>query len=211
MPDIWFIRHAQSEANAGLPTSCPAEIRLTNEGWMQAQRIALAIPKEPSLLITSPYLRTQQTAEPTLLRFPTLQARRWDVQEFTYLNLRNKAHTTIHDRKPLVEAFWQRGDPLHRDSAGTESFVSFMKRVQGVLKRLQRREEPFIVIFSHEQFIRATMWLLQNDLAHITPRTMKDFRALLTSSPLPNGSILPVELYPGQTPRSGQIITSHLS
>src|SRR5947199_2089152 len=86
-PTVWFIRHAESEANAGLSTTDPMHIALTPKGQRQAQQIAQFFPRPPSLIIASHYIRTQQTAEPTCARFPWVPREIWPVHEFTYLAL----------------------------------------------------------------------------------------------------------------------------
>jgi len=72
MKQIWFIRHAESEANAGLPTSDPASIALTAKGFEQAKLVSELIDIEPGLVIMSSYIRTQQTAEPFLKKYQVL-------------------------------------------------------------------------------------------------------------------------------------------
>lgn len=65
-----FIRHGQSIGNAGVRCHNLASIELTDLGWRQAREIARAWTKPPTLIVTSPYLRTRQTAEATIQRFP---------------------------------------------------------------------------------------------------------------------------------------------
>ncbi len=120
MPTVWFIRHAESEANAGLPSSSPIQVGLTAKGIKQAKQIALSFQKPPDLIITSPYMRTKQTAEPTLQRFPDVLHEEWPVHEFTYLTRFLDQPTTISDRRPTVNAFRQRRDPFYTDGEGAE-------------------------------------------------------------------------------------------
>ena len=67
-----FVRHGQSTGNAGLPCHDLASIELTELGWSQARQVAGGCKERPSMIVTSPYLRTQQTAAPTIERFPDL-------------------------------------------------------------------------------------------------------------------------------------------
>ncbi|RZK44363.1 MAG: hypothetical protein EOO59_21950, partial [Hymenobacter sp.] len=62
---VVFIRHGQSTGNAGVPSPDLALIELTDLGWQQARAVAAGWAEAPTLLVTSPYLRTQQTAAPT--------------------------------------------------------------------------------------------------------------------------------------------------
>jgi broad specificity phosphatase PhoE len=47
-------------------------LELTELGWSQAREVAANWTETPSLIVTSPYLRTQQTAAPTIERFPNV-------------------------------------------------------------------------------------------------------------------------------------------
>ena len=80
MKTIRFIRHAESVANAGLPTTDPGAIPLTESGKLAA---ALAASEydgpEPDLIVVSPYLRARQTAEPFIARFPGAEVETWPV------------------------------------------------------------------------------------------------------------------------------------
>ena len=97
MPTIWFIRHAQSQANAGEKTVNPAAIALTPTGREQAAHVAAAFKQAPDLVITSPYLRTQQTAEYLFQRYPDARREIWPVYEFTYLALERCRDTNVVD------------------------------------------------------------------------------------------------------------------
>ncbi|WP_416668379.1 histidine phosphatase family protein [Egbenema bharatensis] len=213
MAIVWFIRHAESEANAGLPTTNPATTRLTATGHEQAQSIAALFPQAPSLIVTSPYLRTQQTAEPTIERFPSVPQAEWRVQEFTFLSPERYQNTTTHERRPMVEIYWQRQDPFHIDGEGAESFAMFIDRVQSVRSQLIQLEDKFVGIFSHERFIRAVLWLslMNGELSEnlITPKAMQQFQSFIGSFRLPNGAILKYELNASEI-RFSEIITSHL-
>ena len=81
MLTIWFIRHAQSESNAGLLTAADAGIALTPYGHAQAACIPAAFAERPTLIVTSPYLRARQTAQPTIDRFPDVPVEEWPIQE----------------------------------------------------------------------------------------------------------------------------------
>ncbi len=71
-----FVRHGQSTGNAGVPCHDLASIELTELGWRQAHEVARAWTDTPTLIVTSPYLRTRQTAEATIRRFHPGGARR---------------------------------------------------------------------------------------------------------------------------------------
>ena len=214
MQTIWFIRHAESESNAGQSTSDPAMIGLTETGHEQAKQIAQAFDKPPSLIVTSCYIRTKLTALPTRERFSGVNIEEWQVHEFTYLSSRKHRNTTFQQRRPQVRAYWDRCDPHYvddREDPDTESFAKFMQRVHSVLELLREREEDFIAVFSHEQFIWAVFWLLLFRPTEMSSRTMKQFKYLLTTYPIPNGAILQVQFEDKEETWVRGIITSHLA
>ncbi len=214
MPTVLFIRHAESEANAGQPTAHPTTIKITPKGIEQAKAIASSLTKEPDLIITSPYKRTYETAQPTFSRFPYVPHEEWSVEEFTYLAPLGTLTTTI-ERKPMVEAFWEREDPSYVDGDEVESFNTFIARVQDTVKRLRQTKKDHIVVFSHEQFICAILWLfLKNKLesdSTLCSASKKQFKKFLEICHLPNGAILPVLLQDGNETWVKSTITSHLS
>jgi broad specificity phosphatase PhoE len=67
---VFLIRHGESESNAGFPSADPGSAPLTPDGHRQARQIAQALADTPGLIVTSPYLRARQTAQPMISRFP---------------------------------------------------------------------------------------------------------------------------------------------
>ena len=192
MTKVWFIRHAESEANAGLPTLDSSKVVLTAQGHKQAKTIALSFPDPPSLIVTSSYTRTKQTASPTQQRFRDVPYTEWPVHEFTYLSSSHQ-FSTKQERRPLVKIFWERNDPYYIDGNGAESFYDFLMRVNTVFEYLNRFDEnDFIAVFSHGQFIRAVLWTLKY---HSLPTNMKLFQHFLSTFPLQNGDILEIPFW----------------
>jgi broad specificity phosphatase PhoE len=192
MPTILLIRHGESKSNAGLPTSCPKLVELTGKGLKQAEDIAYILKSQPApeLIVTSSYLRTQQTAKQTRLAFPFVPEEEWPVHEFTYLSPSYwNEDTTSKDREPLVKAYWETCDPAYVDGPGSESFEQFIERVREVKLRLKSTEHDKIVVFSHQQFISALLWLSKRDPGDLSPETMMDFWAFLKAHPIPNGDL----------------------
>lgn len=154
MKRLLLIRHALSQANAGLGTNDPAAISLVEEGRLQAQAFADAWSEEsvPDRVVVSPYLRTQQTAE-ALLRKLALQAETWpEVREFTYLDLRGRV-TTPQQRRAPVEAYWAAADPT-RCEPGAESFEHFWRRTSAFATRTCQGP-AFQMVFTHGLFMAA--------------------------------------------------------
>jgi broad specificity phosphatase PhoE len=160
----------------------------------------------------SHYQRTKQTALPTLEKF-TMVPEVWDVHEFTYLAQLHGQMTTKQERSQHVDDYWNKSNPEYVAGDGSESFADFFLRTQRVVNRPLCMRERFIMVFSHEQFIAAARWLLISgktyERADITVDMMTSFRQALTTSPLPNGAILPVSVE-NNKPQCGNIVTSHL-
>jgi broad specificity phosphatase PhoE len=83
---IFLVRHAESKANIGLPTSDPATIGITENGKYQSAKFAEEIKIAPDLIVTSRYVRTLQTAQPLIEKYPQANLETWSIHEFTYLS-----------------------------------------------------------------------------------------------------------------------------
>ena len=209
MQTIVFIRHAQSQANAGDRTADPAAIALTPLGREQAVHIAGIFANPPHLVVCSPYLRAQQTAEPLLQRYPNNQREIWPVQEFTYLAFDRCRDTTVQERQPMATEFWDRNDPAYKDGIGAESYAEFMNRVESTWRRLQTESiARDVVIFTHAQFIKAAIWFALHPGDHLSEKGMRRFRHFLYSFPVPNGAIVRTRLEP--TFWTGTVDESHI-
>ena len=151
-----FVRHGQSTGNAGIPCQDLALLELTELGWHQAKEVAANWSEIPSLIVTSPYLRTQQTATPTIERFPNVPVDVWPIQEFTYLQPSRWNGTLSSQRMPTIERYWAAADPEYCDGEGAESFGSLLQRAKAALDRLAAMPEYALVyVFSHGQFMQA--------------------------------------------------------
>ncbi len=137
------------------------------------------------------------------------------MHEFTYLSSWHDHISTIEERQPAVEAYWELADPEYVDdpkpgSPESESFKQFIKRVLQVREYLQNTELNSIAIFSHEQFITAFRWLSESDFLQITSESMQEFRTFLKANPVPNGAIVQAQRCRGYDNWRYKMITSHL-
>lgn len=190
MSEIWLIRHGESLANAGMPTISQKSISLTPCGVKQAQAISNLFEYSPSLIVVSPHIRTNQTAQPIISRFPNTPVANWKVQEFTFLSPLRCKGTTICERQPWVDEYWTKLDPLYNDGEGAESFTDFINRVWRIVQYLQSSKHKFIAVFSHGLFIRAVIWAqLMNDKL-LCLQSMDKFLMFCKSFEIENGAIL---------------------
>ena len=207
---VWFIRHAESESNAGFAMQDTRTVPLTQKGIEQAQRFAQVFTTAPSLVVTSPYRRSQQTAKPTIERFPTVPQEIWPVEEFFYLAQFRGRLSTRQERKVVAEAYWQRCDPFDRASEGAETFAELVQRVQATLERLRQQEQGFVAVFGHGHFMRVMYWLLLTGSFEVSPERMQQFRAIGRLFAVPNTSIIKLR-FDSEVLWFSQVITAHLA
>ncbi len=151
-----FVRHGQSTGNAGVPCNDLSKVELTDLGAEQARVIAAWWPEKPDLIVTSPYLRAQQTAHPTMIRYPNVPVEVWPVQEFTYLQPSRWNGTLSTERLPYIERYWEDADPSYCDGPGAESFNDLLERARATSERLGKLpQDALVYVFSHGQFIQA--------------------------------------------------------
>lgn len=193
MKRILFIRHSESIANAGQKTSDPALIEITDLGKKQAIDIANAIEYPPELIITSPYLRTKQTAFPTINKYPNAKHEEWLVHEFTYLSPLKCKDTTAEDRKNFVHEYWLKNDPFLIDGEGAESFANLIDRSRATIEKLIQIKYDRIAVFSHGQFIGAMIWILKTG-GKVSSEGMKDFKDFINSFEIPNASMIQIDI-----------------
>lgn len=175
---IYLIRHAQSLANIGGKTTDSTSIPITEQGWQQAHALIEQFPRVEKIIV-SPYLRTQQTAQP-LLQKHGLTAEVWPIHEFTYLSGRKFANTTVAERKPFVDDYWNNADPHYCDGDDAESFAGFYQRTADAISRLeqwqQQHAEQNLLVFTHGRFLQM-LKLLRLHAPPLSSQLMTDFLA----------------------------------
>lgn len=192
---VWFVRHGESEANAGLRTADAATINITNRGKAQSKHLIEVLPNFPDLVVTSPFVRTKQTARAYLAAIDKVPEEEWAVQEFTYLDKCND--TTTVERRPRAQEYWKRSDPDYRDGDGTnatvESFASFFGRVDDLWQKVSKSNKDAVVVFCHGHVMRALVW---NKLfgQPATKESMQGFAAFTNAVLVPNAAIMTVSL-----------------
>jgi len=115
----------------------------------------------PYLIVTSPYLRTQQTAAATIARFLDMPVEVWPIQEFTYLQPSRWNGTLSSERIPHIE----RPGVKPTQSFATEKVRRAFERCSAEPRpRSIRLEalppESLVHVFSHGQFIQAVRSLV---------------------------------------------------
>src|SRR5260221_127905 len=155
---VLLVRHGESEDNAGLPSESMGSTPLTPTGVRQAEAVAGLLESAPGLFVVAPYVRARQTSLPARARFPAVAVEEWPVQEFTFLPAAAYHGTTLAQRHPAEDAYWEENDPLRVLGEGAESFVDFLARVEVARERLESLALDSVVVFSHKKFVNALLW-----------------------------------------------------
>lgn len=179
MKKIYLIRHAQSEANAGLLVRPNADINITELGNTQARELAdwlhTHISEPIDDIFVSQFVRTQQTAQPFLDKHTRTHTLIDELHEFDYLDFDHIKDLAFVDIKNMADEFWTKS-PDHQDSERTDSFANFVKRVQTVRAFFDGLPDGTYVVFTHGMWIGMLIWQL---LLGDSPRVMnmQQFRA----------------------------------
>jgi len=196
MTAVLLVRHGQSVSNAGHRTVRPHLTGLTAVGQEQARLTAAALP-EPRLIAVSPYHRARATAGPFIERWPKVECVEWPVQEFTFLDPSAWDGTTASERRPAVDAYWQRAEPHQVESLGAESFAQLLARADRVRCEAEALGEGPVVVFTHGLYSKAFLWRCTEPQAPLeTPETMATLRAFAAGFRFPNCGIVRVSLSP---------------
>jgi len=161
MCEVWFIRHGQSEENAGIQTPDHKNVQLTEMGRKQASFIAphFELKQKPSLIVSSPYQRAQETARIVCDQIAGAPGyKMWPVEEFSFIAPRFWGGLLANEREKIIQRFWDNCDPhqvIPPNTEDAETFSVFIERVRATIKRIEALEEDFVVIFTHGYFIRA--------------------------------------------------------
>lgn len=184
---VTMVRHAQSEANAGLASSCHANIPLTINGTKQAESLAASITDAPELFVVSPFLRAAQTAQPMIEKYPDVTVETWEsIQEMHYLSEEKCAGTTAQQRLPMVKNYWELANPDYIDGKNAESFRQFFFRVTVFLQALEKRKEKNIVVVGHGLFMQAVICHILNGSKQQTHQSMVLYRNFSLMYPIEN-------------------------
>ena len=158
---IILVRHGQSVTNAGGRAADQVSNPLTELGRSQAREFAERLDCKPTLIVTSPFLRAQQTSEPLRQRFPDVPVEEWPIHEFSFLNSALHRGTSEADREPHVVGYWQREDPAYIDGPEAESFTLFLDRAREAIRRLvSGNPGGCVVVFTHGFFMQAIRLVL---------------------------------------------------
>lgn len=197
---VWLVRHGESESNAGLPSDDAASAPLTALGREQAEAVARRFTAPPGRIVVSAYARAVETAAPLRARYPGVPVEEWPVHEFTYLGPDDYRGTTVEERQPAAESYWETADPHEVRGQGAESFAAFLARVHEARERLEHlagADGGSLVLFSHKKFLNALRWSFLAGVPRVSSRRMKRYRGFDLAMPFPNGGVVELRLEAG--------------
>ncbi len=191
MKIITFVRHGQSTANAGGLTMPHNLIPLSELGQLQARALATVLPDNPSLILTSEYVRAVHTAQPYCNRVGLLSQTHPLLHEFSTIDPAMLEGMYGEQRRPIADAYWQESNPDMRMGANAETFTEFDQRVTAFLPELQHLPDRS-VLFGHGMWIGMLVWKLLG-FSLRDSSGMKAFRRFQMGLPMPNGAVYRLE------------------
>ena len=189
--NLWLVRHGQTEVNSGIWTASPEQTQLTPFGKEQAKHAAAQVDDAPDLLLVSPLIRAIQTMQFISNRWPDTCLKTIPIEEFMYLSPSKLANLNAQERKEAVNRYWLKADPFYCDGEDSESFATFLQRVNVFYKYIMQRE-GFVIVVGHGQFIKAFIQALKYGFS-VSSEWMRLFREQETSSPIKNGEIIKLD------------------
>ena len=175
---IYFVRHAQSTANAGGVTVAHADIPLSELGRRQAELIAELMAElldvKPKLLLSSTYGRALETARPFSEKTGCPITLHPLLHEFSALDATLIDGMVTAQRRPMADAYWSQADPDLRHGPGSETFREFEARVAAFQVELPELPED-TVLFGHGIWFGLLYWKLLGFSADDSAR-MRAFR-----------------------------------
>lgn len=205
MTQFWLVRHGESESNIGLPDPSREGAKLTARGREQVQALVDVLP-EPDLIVASPFVRAQESAEPLRAKHPHAAHATWQVQEFCPLADEHYTAVPMATRLPHFRAFFEIDDPAHRCAPNTETFGEGLQRVETMFDQLRASEHERIVVFTHGTILRMTFWV--HNFGNLA-RGVVAFGAFQKTFSLPNCAYLHGQIDNNTIFLSG-IVTDHL-
>lgn len=184
MKTLVFVRHAESLANAGGVTMPNAQIPLSEHGWMQARALAEGFEGIPTGVLTSVFLRTQETARPLCERFGLLPQIHPLLHEFSMIDPALIEGLNLAQRRPFTEAYWLAADPDQRLGEAAETFHEFAARVEGFQVQMDELPAATLVV-GHGIWFALLLWRLQGGASRGAV-AMSDFRRFQKALPMPN-------------------------
>ena len=146
-PQVWLIRHGQTEWSANGRHTGRTDLDLTSEGEGQAKALAPILAGiDFDLVLCSPRTRARRTAELAGLAAFEVDD---DLQEWDYGDLEGLTTPQIHERFPgwsIWDGPW----------SGGETAADVTARADRLISRLRNRGASNVALVGHGHFSRVT-------------------------------------------------------
>jgi probable phosphoglycerate mutase len=152
MPELWLIRHGETEWSLSGAHTGRADIPLTAAGREQAAALGRYLTDRPfALVLTSPLMRARKTCE--LAGFGTRAEVDPNLCEWDYGECEGRTTSEIHERIPGWE-LWVNGPP------GGETVEQVGARAEAVIARAGDASGD-VALFAHAHLLRilTARWL----------------------------------------------------
>ena len=159
-------------------------IPLSDKGKLQAQLVADTLAINPSQVLVSELIRTQQTAQP----YCDSHSIRYQINP-----LLNEIHAVSYEliegmlgqqRRQIAQQYWSEGDVHKRMGNHADTFTEFRDRVDGFIDEMPKLVNN-TVIFGHGIWFGMLCWRLLGFAAH-DQQGMLAFRHFQSGLPLLN-------------------------
>ncbi|MEI6864348.1 MAG: histidine phosphatase family protein [Candidatus Adlerbacteria bacterium] len=154
MKKIYFVRHGESETNAGGLIKPAHEIALTELGHTQAEYVAQRAGKlGADIIISSSLLRARQTAEHIADRteLPVETSDLLVERRYPSIGIGlTHSHPTVKEVVRILEINFGNEDATHSDE---ETFEEMKERALRSLEYLKNRSEENIIVVTHAIFL----------------------------------------------------------
>ena len=165
MTTLYFMRHAQSEANLADILASQLDFPLTEQGHIDARCIAQEFQQQHKLskLIASPLSRAQQTAAPFAQLFDLRTTEEPLVTEQALGRYAGKTYAELDDEPNYCHDRSQRWNWVPEE--GGESYAMVVERLQPFFAALPVDGDDAILVITHA----VTMRMIKAILANILP------------------------------------------
>ncbi|WP_370680724.1 histidine phosphatase family protein [Comamonas sp. GB3 AK4-5] len=203
MRSITFVRHGQSTANLGAVSAPHPDIPLSLLGQAQAQLLASSLPTQPALVLASPYIRAQDTAQPYCQQWGLAAQLEPLLHEMDAIAYECIAGMEGEQRMAVAAKYWEAADPDLRTGTQAETYAEFGRRVQQFRSQNLPQLPDRSVVFGHGLWMAMLCWQLSG-FAWEGREGMQAFKRFQMGWPMPNGASYRVQ-GDGQMPWAVQI------
>lgn len=181
---LYFIRHAESSANAGGVSVEHSIIPLSEKGVEQAQALVNTLQIIPSQVLVSAFDRTHQTSAPYCRHHNKKAIIEPLLNEFSALSFELIEGMQGSERRQIADAYWAEADIYKRMGNHADTFAEFDARVQEFKNNMYNLQTRTVIV-GHGIWFGLLLWHLIGFKVE-NSKQMKAFRRFQNGLPLHN-------------------------